>query len=197
MGLISRVSSRTYRCLKILKLQKTMLSRQKILKSLKPSLQKSSTLRYNSSKTVTFGPHTIQKEYQIFYETSKSYGLCNTSPILPGHVLVCPKLQVQHVGDLPVEDLTDLMLAIQTVSSALKKYFNADALTINCQDGVAAGQTVPHVHFHILPRKFGDFKDKGEVYKKLRVHDKGREHELTKRSLHEMKEEAIEFRKLF
>ena len=89
------------------------------------------------------------------------------------------------------------MFAIQKVSSALKKYYNADALTINCQDGVAAGQTVPHVHFHILPRKFGDFEKKGDVYKKLRVHDKGKEHEMNKRSLEEMQKEAIEFRKLF
>ena len=151
----------------------------------------------NPSTTVEFGPNIIKKEFQIFYETSKSYGLCNTSPILPGHVLVCPKLKIQHLEDLPSEDLQDLMLAVQTVSTALKKHYNADALTINCQDGVAAGQTVPHIHFHILPRKFGDFKDKGEVYKKLRVHDKVEKHELKRRTLEEMESEAIEFRKLF
>jgi len=45
------------------------------------------------------------------------------------------------------------MHSIQHVSSIIQKVYAADALTIACQDGKAAGQSVPHVHFHILPRK--------------------------------------------
>jgi len=46
------------------------------------------------------------------------------------------------------------MTSIKEVGRAVEKAYGADALTIACQDGKAAGQTVPHVHFHLLPRKF-------------------------------------------
>merc|ERR1712066_685643 len=148
---------------------------------LKTSIRRSSFL--------FFGENKIIKSNQIFYETEKSFALCNITPVLPGHVLVSPKKIVQRVHELEKEELADLICSVQLVGKVLQDYYDAEALTINCQDGVAAGQTVPHVHFHILPRKFGDFENKGDVYKKLRVHDKGKEHEWNKRSLEEMKEE--------
>ena len=45
------------------------------------------------------------------------------------------------------------MHSIQHVGSTIQRIYAADGLTIACQDGQAAGQSVPHVHFHILPRK--------------------------------------------
>eukprot|EP00976_Prorocentrum_cordatum_P070289 1179868-Prorocentrum_minimum.AAC.4 len=58
------------------------------------------------------------------------------------------------------------MLA-QRVGSKLEPHFDAASLTFAIQDGAAAGQTVPHVHIHILPRKFGDFEKNDEVYDKF------------------------------
>jgi len=46
------------------------------------------------------------------------------------------------------------------------------SLTIAVQDGPDAGQTVKHVHVHVLPRKPGDFADNDDVYKQLEKHDK-------------------------
>ena len=45
--------------------------------------------------------------------------------------------------------------------------------TISIQDGAEAGQTVEHVHVHILPRHVGDFANNDDVYEKLQTHDKG------------------------
>ncbi|KAL0580834.1 Dinucleoside triphosphate hydrolase [Marasmius crinis-equi] len=45
------------------------------------------------------------------------------------------------------------MTSVQRVGRAVERAYGADALTVACQDGKAAGQSVPHVHFHILPRK--------------------------------------------
>ncbi|KAF5352651.1 hypothetical protein D9756_005813 [Leucocoprinus leucothites] len=50
-------------------------------------------------------------------------------------------------------ELTSLMHSVQRVGTVIERAYGADALTVACQDGKAAGQSVPHVHFHLLPRK--------------------------------------------
>jgi len=62
------------------------------------------------------------------------------------------------------------MTSVQQVGRVIERAYGADALTVACQDGRAAGQTIPHVHFHLLPRKFkGDrFSDRpDDVYPTL------------------------------
>ncbi|KAG5639340.1 hypothetical protein H0H81_004061 [Sphagnurus paluster] len=66
------------------------------------------------------------------------------------------------------------MLSVRRVGNVIERAYGADGLTIACQDGKAAGQTVPHVHFHLLPRKQqGDrFSDKNdEIYPALERHE--------------------------
>ena len=53
------------------------------------------------------------------------------------------------------EEHVDLFQSVRVVSNALEKHYSADALNIAIQDGKDAGQSVPHVHVHILPRKSG------------------------------------------
>lgn len=50
------------------------------------------------------------------------------------------------------------------VGAVLEPHYGAQSLTMAIQDGPAAGQTVPHVHIHLLPRKVGDFEKNDEVY---------------------------------
>nr|GMD67044.1 bifunctional bis(5'-adenosyl)-triphosphatase/adenylylsulfatase FHIT [Ipomoea batatas] len=57
--------------------------------------------------------------------------------------------------------------AAQKIGRQLESYHNASSLTFAIQDGPQAGQTVPHVHVHIIPRKSGDFeKNDGSVGRK-------------------------------
>jgi len=83
---------------------------------------------------------------------------------------VLPTRAVPRLADLDDKELSCLMHSINRVGAVVQKAYGGDALTIACQDGKASGQSVPHVHFHILPRKFkGDpFASKNdEIYPAL------------------------------
>jgi len=113
---------------------------------------------------------TFEVTSQAFYRASLSYAIVNLKPIVPGHVLVIPNRRVPRLADLDDHELACLMRSIKRVGSVVQKVYGGDGLTIACQDGKAAGQSVAHVHFHLLPRKFeGDpFAEKNdEIYPAL------------------------------
>uniref|UniRef100_A0A8C3Q2T9 Bis(5'-adenosyl)-triphosphatase n=1 Tax=Chrysolophus pictus TaxID=9089 RepID=A0A8C3Q2T9_CHRPC len=92
--------------------------------------------------------------------------------IPPSDVLVCPLRPVERFRDLCPEEVADLFHTAQRVGSAVEKHFCATSLTITIQDGPEAGQTVKHVHVHVLPRRSGDFSRHDDIYKELQGHDK-------------------------
>ncbi|KAL0951699.1 hypothetical protein HGRIS_008375 [Hohenbuehelia grisea] len=113
---------------------------------------------------------TVEVTSQVFYRSSLSYAVVNLKPIVPGHVLVIPNRVVTRLTDLTEPELSCLMRSVQTVGRVIERAYGADGLTIACQDGKAAGQSMPHVHFHLLPRKLqGDrFADRNdEIYPEL------------------------------
>lgn len=63
-----------------------------------------------------------------------------------------PTRPVPRINDLTSDELKSLMESVKLVGTMVEKAYSGDGLTIACQDGPAAGQTIPHVHFHILPR---------------------------------------------
>ena len=77
----------------------------------------------------------------------------NLKPVVPGHVLVSPKRVVPRFADLTAQEVADLWCLAQRVGAAVEPHYGASSLTLAIQDGPCAGQTVPHVHVHILPRR--------------------------------------------
>ncbi|XP_010017800.1 PREDICTED: bis(5'-adenosyl)-triphosphatase, partial [Nestor notabilis] len=90
----------------------------------------------------------------------------------PSDVLVCPLRPVERFRDLCPEEVADLFCTAQRVGNVVEKHFCSTSLTISVQDGPEAGQTVKHVHVHVLPRRAGDFRRNDDVYKELQRHDK-------------------------
>lgn len=120
-----------------------------------------------------FGQH-INSGRCIIFESRLSYALVNKKPVRPGHVLVIPKRSsAERLGDLTVDELQDLMTSVQQAQKLVESYFKATSSTITIQDGPEAGQTVKHVHVHILPRHLGDFAHNDDIYQELENHDKG------------------------
>jgi bis(5'-adenosyl)-triphosphatase len=84
-------------------------------------------------------------------------------------VLVAPKRVVKRFAGLTHDEVTDLFVSAQKVLSAIEREYNATSCTLAIQDGQDAGQTVEHVHLHIVPRRPGDFQRNDDVYDK--IHD--------------------------
>ena len=61
-----------------------------------------------------------------------------------------------HLSDLTKDEISDLFLTVTRVQRTLKRVYKADAFNVAVQDGEAAGQSVPHVHCHVIPRTKGD-----------------------------------------
>ena len=98
---------------------------------------------------------------------------------------------------MTADEVKDMFLLGQRVSSVIESHYGASACTFCVQDGPEAGQTVAHVHAHVLPRRRGDFERNDDVYEELAKHDQGDEAEKGWRSAEEMAEEASQLRKLF
>lgn len=153
-------------------------------------------------ETYIFGPYKIKKQ-DVFLTTKLSFAFVNLRPVVPGHVLISPKRLVQRFRELTSEESSDLWLMAQHVGTKLEDHFKASSLTFAIQDGPEAGQTVPHVHIHILPRKVGDFERNDIIYDLIEDKEKElkKKLELDKermdRTADEMAKEAHELRALF
>lgn len=148
--------------------------------------------------TFRFGQHLI-KSSVIFLQTELCFAIVNRKPVVPGHVLVCPIRVVERYRDLRPEEITDLFQTSQKVAKVVEQHFKGTSLTIAIQDGPEAGQTVKHVHIHILPRKKDDFARNDNVYVELQKHDRETAEDSQRkwRTEEEMASEAADLRKYF
>jgi bis(5'-adenosyl)-triphosphatase len=140
--------------------------------------------------------HTVilTEALQVFLTTPHSFALVNLKPLLPGHVLVCPQRPHKRLTDLSADELTDLFSAVQRVERMLARHYfapsqsphsqnpttpEAGSFNIALQDGPEAGQTVSHVHVHVIPRIRGYTAKPGmpgggggdELYEKMAAED--------------------------
>ncbi|XP_071676113.1 bifunctional bis(5'-adenosyl)-triphosphatase/adenylylsulfatase FHIT isoform X2 [Lolium perenne] len=149
-----------------------------------------------------FGPYTIDAK-EVFHATALSYAMVNLRPVLPGNVLVCPNREVKRFADLSTDETIDLWVTAKEVGVRLEQYHQASSLTFTIQDGPQSGQTVPHVHIHVIPRKKGDFQNNDEIYDAIDVREKELKEKLDldierkDRTMEEMSHEASEYRALF
>ena len=80
-------------------------------------------------------------------------------PISPGHTLIVPKRHVASFFDLTPEERADLLALLDAAKADLDRELSPQGYNIGINDGAAAGQTVPHLHIHLIPRFPGDRED--------------------------------------
>ena len=80
-------------------------------------------------------------------------------PVSPGHTLLIPKRHTGSFFDLSEQERSDLLSLLDCAKLALDEEFQPQGFNIGINDGAAAGQTVPHLHVHLIPRFEGDLPD--------------------------------------
>ncbi len=91
----------------------------------------------------------------------------NISPILPGHSLVIPKRHIESLFDLSNAEVAEFMQLGRDMALLLGRVFSTNAFDWAIQEKEAAGQSVPHLHMHVVPRKIGDLTKPGAWYQAL------------------------------
>lgn len=107
-----------------------------------------------------------------FYNTERFSAIYNIAPILPGHSLIIPNKHYTSLFELQEDELCEMMLFARKITTVLKTIFNCDGFDWTIQDGISAGQTVPHLHLHIIPRKPLDLLESNEWYSKVSENEK-------------------------
>src|SRR4051812_9287501 len=112
-------------------------------------------------------PFCSKKTEEAFLETTNFIAIYNIAPVLPGHSLVIPKKHIESLFELTDEETGELMILGKKVASLLSKVLNTDAFDWAIQEKEAAGQSVLHLHMHVVPRKIGDLPNPGDWYQAL------------------------------
>jgi histidine triad (HIT) family protein len=86
------------------------------------------------------------------YETDHVVAFMDVMPQGTGHTLVVPKAPSRNLLDAKPETLAETIQAVQKIANAVKTAFSADGVTVIQFNEPAAGQTVYHLHFHVIPR---------------------------------------------
>ena len=104
------------------------------------------------------------RDERIIYECNHIIAFIDTYPASPGHTLVVPKRHIPTYFDASEDEILAIGKAVQICKEFLDNEFNPDAYNIGINNGEAAGQSIKHLHVHIIPRYKGDVEDpKGGV----------------------------------
>jgi diadenosine tetraphosphate (Ap4A) HIT family hydrolase len=104
-------------------------------------------------------PFCQPKSENVFYEDELVRGLWDQFPISPGHALIIPKRHVETWFDASSEEHQALTQALTRVKAVIEAEHQPDSYNIGINSGKAAGQTIPHLHVHLIPRYQGDVPD--------------------------------------
>jgi histidine triad (HIT) family protein len=90
------------------------------------------------------------------YEDEEVLAFMDIGPIIKGHTLVVPKQHHDPLIQTPEPLLAKLIAVVRRIAAAQMKGLKADGVNVHQSNGACAGQVVPHLHFHVIPRFEGD-----------------------------------------
>ena len=92
----------------------------------------------------------------MIYEDQDVVSFLDILPANLGHALVLPRAHYESVSEVPGREMEKLARAIQKVAGAIKAAYNLEGLNLLLNEGKVAGQLIPHLHVHVIPRYAND-----------------------------------------
>jgi diadenosine tetraphosphate (Ap4A) HIT family hydrolase len=96
------------------------------------------------------------RDATILFEDEKHICILDKYPVTEGHTLVIPKA---HIKRFNAVDDWSMYESLERAVDQVRDRYEPDAMNIGLNDGPVAGQTIPHLHWHIIPRYEGDIED--------------------------------------
>jgi len=96
---------------------------------------------------------------RIVHARESAVAIRDGFPVSPGHTLIIPRRHVASFFEVTDAERSDLMSLLAAARHDLDREFHPAGYNIGINDGAAAGQTVPHLHIHLIPRYEGDRDD--------------------------------------
>lgn len=107
----------------------------------------------------TVCPFCSLPESRIILANHQAVAVADGFPISPGHTLIIPRRHVESIFELNAEEVNALIMLLVGAKNVLADEQKPDGFNIGVNDGPAAGQTIPHLHIHLIPRFIGDRPD--------------------------------------
>ena len=98
-------------------------------------------------------------EREKILETEMSFAIYDGFPVNEGHALIIPKRHTANYFDLSLEEQKDCIELLNRVKGIVQEKYNPAGFNVGININEAAGQTVPHVHIHLIPRYEGDVEE--------------------------------------
>jgi diadenosine tetraphosphate (Ap4A) HIT family hydrolase len=99
---------------------------------------------------------TINPAVEIVAETPTALAILDSFPVNPGHTLIIPRRHVASYFELSTDEQNALWQLVNTTKTLLENRYRPDGFNIGINIGETAGQSVMHVHIHLIPRYKGD-----------------------------------------
>ncbi|NVK49258.1 MAG: HIT domain-containing protein [Cyclobacteriaceae bacterium] len=96
---------------------------------------------------------------ELLLESAQAFSILDKYPVNPGHSLIIPKRHVSDYFELNFREQSSLFFMLNEVKKRIQKRFNPNGFNVGINIGEKAGQTVSHVHIHLIPRYSGDVEN--------------------------------------
>lgn len=101
----------------------------------------------------------LPAEQRIVTESATAFAIMDKFPVNKGHALIIPKRHIDNYFDLTNREQSALWLMVNRVKKIIEKEHSPDGFNVGINIGEPSGQTIPHVHIHLIPRYEGDIED--------------------------------------
>ena len=109
-------------------------------------------------------PLCRNKKEQLLIQNELAFAVYDTNPVNPGHCLIMPHRHVAEYFQATTEEKMAIWSLVDEMKEIVDKEHSPDGYNVGVNVGKIAGQSVPHIHVHMIPRYIGDVEDpKGGV----------------------------------